>query len=157
MGTPSAYAKLREKQRQEAFEAEERNKAHTERVKEEDRALFGLLEKAFKEYHNQNLDGHKITIKATSKNELKFLVNGKHYLTFFIGKHWHPCTSIACEGAPCDHGWTDVRIDVKKQTGGKDISFRYNDYFCYEKNLNNPDEIAKEIAKLMDEYDDTVH
>jgi hypothetical protein len=149
MATPSAYAKIREKQRQESIENEKRYKAQAERIKQEDQRFFDQLCVALNPYHNQNLDGHKITLKKSSKDKkVNFIVDGKLYLTFSLKDHWHPCTRISCEGASCDHDYTDHTIDYfyGEENNGH--------FFCYRDNnqINNPDCFAKELAKLMDRY-----
>lgn len=142
--TPAAYAAMRAREAEErARNTEHANRVHMEQEREEE-ALYDKIVRALLPYENCELDGKSVKVTLLlPKRIAHFYIDGKHWLTFSIERHYSRCH---CENV-CDcetSTWITMKVTQHRKDGP------YGAYFpCRESDLNDEGQFAYSIAKMM--------
>lgn len=152
MPTPTAYANLRKRQEDERKVKDAKNEEKWQRQEKELKATYDNIVKALKDYHKQDLDGFAVTVKNVPRiPRVEVYFDGNLFLTFSPDRQWYFCNSVQCEGFSCSHEektWMSLKV---MQTRPEKEDFKC--YFpCCEAELHKPDQFAKAMATMVDEY-----
>lgn len=156
MTVPAAYAKVKEKQRQEeAVETARCNRIHAEHTAEE-MELYKNISKALRPYNGSTLEGHKVTVtfKPKDKSAL-FFVDGNHWLTLQPERNYY--SAHDSDGVPTGEGSTWVTLRVIQHGASESQGSKFpNEYYCYfpagKEGLTDPERFATSIQKMMSDY-----
>ncbi len=147
MTTPSAYAKIRQDEKDRLVEATRQQERQRKEHEEQEIQMFNNIGRALAPYNNSNLDGHKVFVVSNSINRTyKVIVDKIDWLTF--GIKWNS-SNCSCEAlCNCEiRYWLTMTVKQHK---------RHNDftpYFpCSESSLHDEEKFAIAMIRMMDDF-----
>lgn len=146
---PTAYTALKEAKAKAAEEASKAAKLRHDVQKQQEHAMYLAVVKGLKPYNEVELEGKEVEVAVEpSKNIVKVMVNGRHWLSFEPERHWSHCS---CENV-CDcesTSWITLSTIQHRKDGTK-----YHCWFgCDEQNMNDETALAAAMMKMMTDYD----
>lgn len=145
----AAYHRMRNEEAKNRAETEKKNAVvRRERMKEEF-AAYGQIVKALRPYHNEFIDGRKVTVKNVPKDKaVEVTVKGIHWLTFRVNRLYFSCGhDYPCD---CGPGTTRLSLDtIEHRKRGGDL---HTWFPCGLEDLQKEDVFVHALAKVMDEF-----
>lgn len=151
MNTPPAFAAIRQQQEAEKDLERQRQERIKARRRVRENEFNRKIYEALKPYDNSELDGHPVTIDRDTDGKFLVLVHGKVFLHFWSEAVY--VTNCGCQYDDfCVHEAHFSYFKLQVTQTRKDGSFYYCYFPCDTKDIDKPEEFAKAMVKMMDEY-----